>query len=128
MAKTWVLDTETKGTGEHVAPLSLKPRAGGERGLAIVQLPRPPRRGHAEEQPAPARRFKLVDVRAARVLGEDLDTRAAITELAGLSSALDARVYIWERERRRWQLLSLAETRALWELARREDPASAPGH
>jgi hypothetical protein len=127
MAKTWRLKSETKGTGAHVAPLEGEGarRAGGERPLAVVQLERPPRARPAEPATAPARRFKLVDVRGARVLGEDLDTRAAAAELARMGSPLDARVYVWERERERWRLLNLAQTRQFWELARREQLAAA---
>ncbi len=123
MAKTWVLDTETKGTGAHVAPLEPKKRA--DRALSVVQLPRPPRGVRAEEEPSRERSFKLVDVRAASVIGEQLDTRTALSELARFSSPLDARVYVWDEARRRWRLLSLAETRSLWELGQRDELASA---
>lgn len=122
MAKTWVLDTETKGTGAHVAPLRAgKPAAkDGDSKLAVVQLARPPRERPADSDTPQPLRFKLVDVRAAQVLGEGLDTRATVDELARMDSSLDARVYVWEQARERWQLLGLADTRALWRLARRE--------
>ena len=124
MAKTWVLDTETKGTGAHVVPLSDRaPRA--ERPLAVVQLARPPHPPRAPREEPAQRRFKLVDVRASRVLGEDLDTRGALAQLAEMSSSLDARVYARTRRDGRWRLLTLAETRALWELATREQFAGA---
>jgi hypothetical protein len=127
MAKTWVLDSETKGTGAHVAPLEGDgPRRRGERPLAVVQLERPPRPRREEPATAPSRRFKIVDVLGARVLGEDLGTRAAAAELARVASPLDVRVYLWEHERERWRLLNLAQTRQLWELARGEEPV-APG-
>ena len=125
MAKTWVLDTETKGTGAHVAPLSQKPNKRADRALAVVQLPRPPRPARAEEELSRERSFKLVDVRAASVIGEDLDTRTALSELGRFASPLDARVYVLDERRRRWRLLSLAETRSLWELGRRDELASA---
>ena len=44
MAKTWRLDTETKGTGAHVVPLENAPqRSEAEQELATVTLERPPR-------------------------------------------------------------------------------------
>src|SRR5271170_6419059 len=109
MAKTWVLDTEAKGTGAHIAPLP------GERGkpapadtpLSIVQLARPPRAPAEEDHAEPERRFKLVDIRSARVLGEDLDLRAAMDELGGFTSPLDVRAYLWLQSARRWRLLTL---------------------
>jgi hypothetical protein len=125
MAKTWVLDTETKGTGAHVAPLSSKPKRRADRALAVVQIPRPPRPADAEEEPSRERSFRLVDVRAASVIGEHLDTRTALSALGRFSSPLDARVYAWDGRRERWRLLSLAETRSLWELGRRDELASA---
>jgi hypothetical protein len=129
MAKTWVLDTETKGTGAHVAPLSEKQAARrAERDLAVVQLQRPPRPPRAEDDPTrtDSRRFKLVDVRAGRVLGEELDTRRVAAGLARMSSPLDARVFVWQPERERWHLLGLAQTRTLWQLGQRAESARGP--
>jgi len=118
MAKTWVLDTETKGTGAHIAPLT---DAGHERSreaeLALVQLARPPRPKRPSEPP-PKATFRVVDVLSGKLLGEDLDAREAVHELAGLRSALDARVYLRHGENARWRLLSLGDTRRLWALAR----------
>jgi len=90
MAKTWVLDTETKGTGAHVVPLSSRERSGEEE-LAIVQLERPPRPPR-EPAPVPHTRFRVVDVLGASVVGEELDVRDAVAALAKMRSALDARV------------------------------------
>ncbi len=118
MAKTWVLDTETKGTGAHVVPLSDAPRGGaGEAELALVQLARPPRATRPSEPPAKAS-FRVVDVLGRNVLGEDLDARETVATLAGMRSALDARVYLRHGAGTRWRLLSLADTRRLWALAR----------
>lgn len=125
MAKSWVLETATKGTGAHVAPFSEKPKERTDRPLAIVQLERPPRPQYEHEEPEPVRSFKLVDVRSGSVLGEHLDTRKAVAGLSRMPSALDARVYIWEQQRGRWRLLDLAQTRALWELAQRAEAAGA---
>ncbi len=118
MAKTWVLDTETKGTGAHIAPLpdgGRKPSREAE--LALVQFARPPR-PQLPTEPPPKATFRVVDVLSGEVLGEDLDAREAVGELAGLRSALDARVYLRHGEKSRWRLLSLGDTRRLWALAR----------
>ena len=119
MAKTWVLDTETKGTGAHIAPLSTRERT-GEKELAIVQLERAPR-APQQPQPAPRTRFRVIDVLGASVVGEELDVRHAVAALAKMRSALDARVYVRASEDARWRLLSLADTRRLWQLARERD-------
>jgi len=118
VAKTWVLDTETKGTGAHIAPLPDADRGRSrEAELALVQLARPPRPPRPSEPP-PKATFRVVDVLGGEVLGEDLDARGAVRELAGLRSALDARVYLRHGENTRWRLLSLGDTRRLWALAR----------
>jgi hypothetical protein len=114
MAKTWILDTETKGTGAHIAPLEPE-SARAERELATVTFDRPPRPAEAPEPPAP-RTFKVVDVMSARVLTEGADTRETLELLAGMRSALDARIYTWVPSVERWRLLTLGERRALWEM------------
>jgi hypothetical protein len=119
VAKTWILDTETKGTGAHIAPLKPEP-ARAERELATVTLERPPRRVQAPEPPAP-RTFKVVDVMSARVLVEGVDTRETLALLAGMRSALDARIYTWVPAVGRWRLLTLGERRALWEMRGQAD-------
>jgi hypothetical protein len=114
VAKTWVLDTETKGTGAHVVPYEETLQNGRlARALALVRLgraARPPR------SPAPAEplRFKVVNVMSSQVLAEDAGAREAVQALDGLRSVIDARVFVWAPERRRWRLLSLDESKALW--------------
>jgi hypothetical protein len=119
VAKTWVLDTETKGTGAHIAPLKRAPDS-TPRELATIKL-KPP--AGADEAPAaPVReglRFKVVDVLSGRVLGEDIELRAAIELLRGLRSALDARIYERVTGSARWRLLTLAEQRTLWSFRER---------
>jgi hypothetical protein len=117
MAKRWVLDTETKGTGAHMAPLERADRKASEqRELSTVTFKRP-----AGERPhaAPARakqRFKVVDVLSGNVLAQDVGAREAVQALHGLRSVLDARISVWSTDARRWKLLSLDEQKALWRL------------
>jgi|SRR2546430_12717292 hypothetical protein len=115
MAKTWILDTETKGTGAHVAPLEKAPeKPRRERDLSTVTLERPPRPAKAPEPVEPLT-FKVLDIRSGRVLGEGLDARATIELLEGVGSALDVRIYVWVQSAARWRLLTLDERRALWQ-------------
>lgn len=114
VAKTWILDSETKGTGAHIAPLE-REHAHAERDLAVVTLERPPRPEKAPEPPSP-RTFKVVDVMGARVLAEGVGIRRTLELLAGMRSVIDARVYVWVQSTGRWRLLSLDEHKALWGL------------
>jgi hypothetical protein len=119
MAKTWVLDTETKGTGAHVAPLEKAGDARRERALATVTLQRPPQPAKAREPLDDHRTFKVLDIRSGRVLGEGLDARATVALLEGVQSALDVLIWVWMPGAERWRLLTLAERRALWEFRAR---------
>jgi hypothetical protein len=115
MGKTWILDTETKGTGAHVVPLekALK-KPSSEQDLVLVALERPPRATESIEPLAPMK-FKIVDVRSSRVLAEGISARAAVDLLEGVRSVVDIRIYVWMREAKRWRLLTLDEQKALWE-------------
>jgi hypothetical protein len=115
MGKTWLLDTETKGTGAHVVPLeqALERGASEERDLAVVALERPRRASKPIETPAPLT-FKVVDVMSARVLAEGITARMTVDLLAELRSVLDVRIYVWMQRAERWRLLSLQEQKALW--------------
>jgi hypothetical protein len=115
MAKTWILDTETKGTGAQVVPIEktlARPRR--EPDLALVELGGPPKSAPAESPPAPTL-FKVVDVMSANTLVEGVGAREAVAALEGLRSVLDARISVWSPERGRWRLLTLDEAKRLWE-------------
>jgi hypothetical protein len=113
MAKTWILDTETKGTGAHMKPLEpARAKRDDERELALVTLERPPR--PAREQPQPALRLKVVDVLGARTLGEDVDVREAVRLLGGVRSVLDVRVFVRAGAETKWRLIGRDELKTLW--------------
>ena len=116
MAKTWVLDTETKGTGAHVVPLerSDTDRVTG-RPLDTVTLRRP-ERPDSQPRPASSPTFKVVDVLSAEVIAEGVDASGALDALKVMRSVHDARVYAWAEASGRWRLLSLAEQRWLWQM------------
>lgn len=118
MGKTWVLDTETKGTGAHVVPLE-NALSNGERRpeLNVVELERPAApEPAAAPQATPQRLFKVVDVMTRETLVERADTRTTLELLGGVRSNVDVQVYVWSSESARWRLLGLDEQRALWEL------------
>jgi hypothetical protein len=114
MAKTWILDTETKGTGAHVVPLekALKKPA-SEQELALIALQRPPRATEPVEPLGPLE-FKIVDVRSSQVLAEGASVSATVDLLEGIGSVVDIRIYVWMRDAKRWRLLTLAEQKTLW--------------
>jgi hypothetical protein len=125
MAKVWVLDTSTKGTGASVVPLDSTRE---KRDAA----PRPPRKvvkpaaRKREKPPVPRepRRFKVVDLMSSQTLAEGADIRATLDVLREVRSAVDVRIFVWDRERDRWHLLTLPEQRALWDAGHAQ--AAAP--
>lgn len=115
MGKTWVLETETKGTGARVVPYeeTVEGRR-RERELELVELGGPPRTPAPPAPPAPAS-FKVIDVMSSSVLAEDVGIRETIEALEGVRSMLDVLVFRRGPDSRRWRLLTLEERRALWD-------------
>ena len=111
--RVWVLDTETKGTGAEMVPLEKVLRKGSSGEPLYVPPKRAPRPVEPPEPPPP-REFKIVDVTTRDVLGERLDTRAAIAALANVASVVDVRIYVWDHRAEKWVLLTLGEQKALW--------------
>ncbi len=129
MAKTWILDSETKGTGAHIAPLEESTRKpSSEEGLALVQLERPNRPAEPAEA-APPLAFKIVDVRSAHVLVEGVGARETVDLLREIDSITDVRIYVWSGAVGRWRLLTFAEQRSLWKFrgARRDGAEATAG-
>src|SRR4051794_40886052 len=113
MAKTWVLDTETKGTGASMVPLenvTRHPRGAAKRVWV-------PPAGRARPEPAPEPRapriFRVVDVMTRRQLGEG-SVRETVAVLEGVRSTVDVNVHVWEPKRDAWRLLTLREKHVLW--------------
>jgi hypothetical protein len=116
--KIWVLDTETKGTGAQMVPLDKvlrKPTSGEPLYVPPKREPRPPK----EHEPKPPRSFRIVDVTTGDVLGDHLDTRAAIAALEDVRSVVDVRIYAWDHANERWVLLTLGEQKTLWQFRQR---------
>jgi hypothetical protein len=117
---TWVLDTETKGTGAEMIPLERleeRKRLKGDREPVRVVARREPaeqERTPEPEGPPVPRRFKVVSILSRQVLAEDVGISEALDALRGVGSVVDANVYMWEPEDEDWRPLSLAERRTLW--------------
>ena len=115
MARTWKLETSTKGTGATVVPLRDAAEEGGERGLHLV-VPTPRERDPAEAPPTPRppRRFRVVDVMTGQVLADDALIREAVDALGRVRSSVDVTVSVWHEGDGRWRMLTRREQDALW--------------
>jgi hypothetical protein len=115
MAKTWKLDTETKGTGAAVVPLRPeRPREEAKREPIYVP-PKPRARPEPPPEPRAPRRFRVMDVESRRLLADGADLRTTLDVLGGVRSSVDVRVEVLQPQSRRWRPLTLAEQRGLWE-------------
>ena len=116
MATTWVLHTETKGTGAQVVPLETVTKRASSTEPVFVPREAPAPKSPPAPKPVGPRRFRVVDVMTRKSIIEDVGAQEAIDALAGVRSLIDVNVYVWQEERGGWRLLTLAEQRAMWEL------------
>jgi hypothetical protein len=115
MAKTWVLDTETKGTGANVVPLERREQRPEQREARPLALPRRPApRPAPPPAPKAPHRFKVVDLVTREVLAQDTDARATVEALRDVGSVVDVHISVWEPKAERWRLLTMSEQQALW--------------
>jgi hypothetical protein len=115
LAKTWVLETQTKGTGANVVPLDdvlRRPGSAPVPGFGFRKLNPAP--AEAPEAPEP-RRFKVVDVMTREALAEGVDARTAVDALEDVRSIVDVSIFVWEPSAERWRMLTFAESRLLWD-------------
>jgi hypothetical protein len=115
VAKVWVLDTETKGTGAQMVPLEKvlrQPASEPERRRA-----RPPKRQPKQRapEPVPPRRFRVIDGLSREVLAEDANAPETLEVLRGVSQPVDVSIYVWEPKSEEWRLLTNRERNLLWE-------------
>ena len=116
MAKKWVLRTDTKGTGAQMVPLeSITERSSAAQPVFVPR--EQPRRAEPEPKPREPRRFRVLDVMTRQPLVDDGGTRETVEALNRVRSIVDVNVYVWHEEDDRWRLLSLAEQRAMWDVA-----------
>jgi hypothetical protein len=118
MAKIWVLDAETKGTGANMVPLDKvlkKPAPADER---MLRVRRPKAADGAPEaessEPREPHRFRIVDVMTRQVLADDIDARATVAVLEDTRSVVDVLIDVWEPDTGDWRRLTLSEQKALW--------------
>jgi hypothetical protein len=127
VAKVWVLDTATKGTGAHVVPLEKvlkQPSATPERRRARP-IPKPaPKEKPAE--PAPPRRFRVIDSLSRELLADDVDAAETLDLLHGIEKPVDVSVYVWEPRAETWRLLTRRERSLLWDVRNRRRSRQAP--
>jgi hypothetical protein len=132
MAKTWVLETHTKGTGANIVPLDdgapapdAEPRE--REPLFVPRKPAP--KAPAAPPPKPPSRFRVVEVTTGRVLADDAGVRATVELLRDdVASITDVAIWTWSEKHGRYVLLTHREQRRLWDLRDRVGPApAAPG-
>lgn len=124
VGRTWVLRTDTKGTGAQMVPLERVTERQTE--VEPVFVPRKPGpRPDPEPAPKAPRRFRIVDVMTREALVDDVGAREAVDALRAVRSVVDVSIYVWQEERERWLPLPFAERRLLFDLSRRApaDPA-----
>jgi hypothetical protein len=116
MGTTWVLDTETKGTGANMVPLERTQRRSP--GVEKVSVPRKPKPREPEPpKPKAPHRFRIVDVMTRENIVDDVTVAEAVDALRDVRSTVDVSVYVWQPERERWRRLTFSEQRALFDLA-----------
>lgn len=115
MAKTWVLETQTKGTGANVVPLEdvlRKPGSEPVRGFGFRKLER---REVEEPELREPHRFKVVDLMTREALAEGVDAVAAVRVLEDVRSIVDVTIFVWEPTTERWRRLTFGESKLLWD-------------
>jgi hypothetical protein len=120
MGKTWILHTDTKGTGATMVPLdSVTRRRSEPEPVSVPAKPKPKPRAPAPPKPRTRRRFRVIDVMTRQTLAEDASAAETVEALRGVRSTVDVNVYVWHAERDRWRLLTSPEQRALFDRAGR---------
>jgi hypothetical protein len=125
MAKVWVLDTETKGTGANMVPLEKTLQGTSSPARQLYVPAKSPDRPPAEPEPRAPLRFRVIDVMTGQLLVDGEDARAAVDALRPMRSIVDVSMYVWVPSSARWRLLTFAERRAFWRLRDREDEPTA---
>ena len=125
MAKVWVLDTETKGTGAQMVPLEKTLRQPASEPVRRRARPVPkPRRKDEPAEPTPPRRFRVIDARSRELLADDANAPETLELLRQVEQPVDVSVYVWEPRAETWRLLTNREKSLLWEFRQRR-PARA---
>ena len=117
MAKTWVLQTETKGTGATMVPLERTTKhASTPTPLRVPRKPEP--REPEPAKPRAPRRFRVVDLMTRETLVDDAPAAVAVEALRSVRSTVDVTISVWDEGRDRWRPLTLSEQRAMFAFSR----------
>ena len=119
---TWVLDTETKGTGAEMMPLERleRERKGRKERRERIRVIAPDDPDAAvepaaeTETPTAPRRFRVVNVLSRQVLADHVGVAEALQALRTVDSVVDVNVYVWEPSDEDWRPLTMSERRTLW--------------
>ena len=123
MAKTWVLETHTKGTGANIVPLDESaPAEQGEHEPPFVPRRSAPRAPAPPPPKAPSK-FKVVEVTTGRVLVQGAGVRATVERLRDVAGITDVAIWTWSERHGRYVLLTHREQRTLWDLRAAVRPA-----
>jgi hypothetical protein len=118
MGTTWVLHTETKGTGAQMVPLEKEQqRSKGAPPEFIRPQKRTTERAQPQAKPKSPRRFRIVDVMTRRELVGDAGIHDALAALKDVRSVVDVNVYVYDEDRGRWRAMTFEEQRVLMDLA-----------
>lgn len=123
VAKIWVLDTETKGTGAEMVPLEKVQRGPDPRPQRPFVAPQPQPRTERPPEPKPAPRFRVVDVLSGRSVTEGATGLETVGVLEGRRSVVDVTIDVWDTGAQTWRRLTLGERKALWDLRGRRAAA-----
>jgi hypothetical protein len=126
MRKTWVLDTETMGSGAQLVRLEtvlLKPASKPRRPVA---RPKPKPRPVDSVEPTQPPRFKVVDALTRQALAEGASTRATVDLLEEIRSPVDVSIYAFEPKTEAWRPLRHREKMLLWGFRGRDPSADGP--
>jgi hypothetical protein len=116
MGTTWVLDTETKGTGAHMVPLERRQqRSAAPEPVSVPRKPKP--RAPEPPQPKLPHRFRVVDVMTRQNIVDDVGAAEAAEALRDVRSIVDVSIFVWQPERERWRRLTFSEQRTMFDLA-----------
>ncbi len=126
MAKIWVLDTDTKGTGAEMVPLEKVLRKPDPKPEPRFVAPAPEPRAERKPEPKPPASFKVIDVMSGQVLAERAGTQETVELLEGTRSVVDVTVEVWDPEAGVWHRLTHGERKVLWELRGRRGRGARP--
>jgi hypothetical protein len=116
MGTTWVLDTETKGTGANMVPLERRQkRSAAPEPVSVPRKPKP--RAPKPPKRKQPHRFRVVDVMTRENIVDDVRAAETVDALRNVRSIVDVSIFVWQPERQRWRRLTFTEQRAMFDLA-----------